>query len=650
MPKSRPPSRPMATAASSSGTDNQGRDLLSAMMYGARVSIAIGGGAVLLAASIGVFLGLIAGYFGGKVDALIMRIGDVILSFPTILLALLVSGIARALFPQAATAEWAPLILICAIAIHEWVQYARTVRAATMVETAKDYVKAVKVIGLPSRRIMLRHILPNVMGPVLVIATINLAAAVLTEATLSFLGVGMPPTYPSLGTLIRIGNEFVFSGIWWIALFPGPHPRAARAGGERRGRLAARPVQSQIAGETMSHRQPPVLEIDNLRVEYPLANGGLFTAVENASLTIQPGEIHALVGESGAGKTTIGNAVMGLLEKPGRIASGSIHIGGKLLDPTSGSADGVVLGRDVGAVFQDPMTSLNPLFTVESQLTETLRAHLKMDKAAARLRALELMKSVGHSRARAPSQGLSAPIVRRAAAARRHRGRPVVRSDPRRRRRADHRARRVGAGADPQAPARSRRHARHRHPARNPQHGRRGADRRPRHHHASRPGRGKRTDGRGPAQTESRLREGAHRRRAAHRHAARPLPRRRRRGQGPRRRCARSHSRQGVSRRHDGGRNGNSVRREPLRRLRHERPDPRLEGTPFPRRRQCELQGAQRRGVRPRRRIRLRQDDDRQRRGGARETHIGPRSLPGQTRCGRRRRSAASARCGRRSR
>ena len=202
------------------GTDNQGRDLLSAMMYGARVSIAIGGGAVLLAASVGVLLGLLAGYFGGKVDALIMRIGDVILSFPTILLALLVSGIARALFPQAATAEWAPLILICAIAIHEWVQYARTVRAATMVETAKDYVKAVKVIGLPSRRIMWRHILPNVMGPVLVIATINLAAAVLTEATLSFLGVGMPPTYPSLGTLIRIGNEFVFSGIWWIALFP----------------------------------------------------------------------------------------------------------------------------------------------------------------------------------------------------------------------------------------------------------------------------------------------------------------------------------------------------------------------------------------------------------------------------------------------
>jgi len=202
------------------GTDNQGRDLLSAMLYGARASIAIGGGAVLVAAALGVILGLLAGYYGGKVDAVIMRVADVILSFPTILLALLVSGIARALFPGAATAEWAPVILICAIAIHEWVQYARTVRAATMVETAKDYVRASKVIGLPSRRIMLRHILPNVMSPVLVISTINLAAAVLTEATLSFLGVGMPPTYPSLGTLIRIGNEFVFSGIWWIALFP----------------------------------------------------------------------------------------------------------------------------------------------------------------------------------------------------------------------------------------------------------------------------------------------------------------------------------------------------------------------------------------------------------------------------------------------
>jgi peptide/nickel transport system permease protein len=202
------------------GTDNQGRDLLSAILYGMRISIAIGGGAVLVAATFGVVLGLLAGYAGGVTGAVIMRLGDVVLSLPTILLALLIAGIARAVSPAAATAQWAPIILIVAIASNEWVQYARTVRAATMVEAAKDYVRAARVMGLPSRRIMLRHILPNVMSPVMVIATINLAAAVLTEATLSFLGVGMPPTYPSLGTLIRIGNEFVFSGEWWIATLP----------------------------------------------------------------------------------------------------------------------------------------------------------------------------------------------------------------------------------------------------------------------------------------------------------------------------------------------------------------------------------------------------------------------------------------------
>ncbi|TAD92336.1 MAG: ABC transporter permease [Alphaproteobacteria bacterium] len=202
------------------GTDNQGRDLVSAILYGARVSIGIGIAAVALSATLGVVLGLIAGYVGGTADAVISRAGDVIMSFPTILLALLVAGIARAVLPQAASVAWTPVILVGAIAIHDWVQYARTVRGTTLVEGAKDYVKAVRVIGLPRRRIMFRHILPNVISPALVIATINLAGAVLTEATLSFLGVGMPPTYPSLGTLIRIGNEFVFSGIWWIAVFP----------------------------------------------------------------------------------------------------------------------------------------------------------------------------------------------------------------------------------------------------------------------------------------------------------------------------------------------------------------------------------------------------------------------------------------------
>lgn len=202
------------------GTDNQGRDLLSAILYGTRISVMIGLGAVAFAATIGISLGLLSGYLGGWVDALVMRIADVFLSLPTILLALLVAGIARAVIPGANTAFWAPIILIGAIGINEWVQYARTVRAATLVEASRDYVRAVRIMGLPVRRILSRHILPNTMGPILVISTINLAAAVLTEATLSFLGVGMPPDYPSLGTLIRIGNEYAFSGIWWISTFP----------------------------------------------------------------------------------------------------------------------------------------------------------------------------------------------------------------------------------------------------------------------------------------------------------------------------------------------------------------------------------------------------------------------------------------------
>lgn len=202
------------------GTDNQGRDLVSVILFGLRISILIGAGAVLLAAAIGVALGSIAGYFGGIIDSIVMRIADVLVSFPTILVALLISGIARAQLSADTVSSWAPIILIFAIAVNEWVQYARTVRASSMVEISRDYVRAAKVIGLPSSRIMMRHILPNVMSSVMVIATINLAGAILTEATLSFLGAGMPATYPSLGTLIRIGNEFLFSGLWWIAVMP----------------------------------------------------------------------------------------------------------------------------------------------------------------------------------------------------------------------------------------------------------------------------------------------------------------------------------------------------------------------------------------------------------------------------------------------
>ena len=202
------------------GTDDQGRDILSALFYGARISLLVGVASVVLSMAVGVGLGLLSGFVGGRVDAFIMRVCDVMLSFPSILIALLIDGVGRAMFPNAHD-TLAFGVLIVAISLSGWVQYARTVRGSTLVERNKEYVQAARVIGVAPLRIMFKHVLPNVMGPVLVLATIQVAAAILTEATLSFLGVGVPPTSPSLGTLIRVGNDFLFSGEWWITIFPG---------------------------------------------------------------------------------------------------------------------------------------------------------------------------------------------------------------------------------------------------------------------------------------------------------------------------------------------------------------------------------------------------------------------------------------------
>ena len=203
------------------GTDDQGRDMLSAIMYGTRISIFVGLLAIGFALSVGITVGLVAGYMGGAVDAVLMRIADVQLTFPAILIALLVDGILRAALPREFHDKMEIWVLIFAIGIARWPQFARTVRGSTLVERGREYVMAAQVIGLSPRRIMISHILPNVLGPVLVIATLNLGLAILDEATLSFLGVGLAPTEPSLGTLIRIGNNFLFSGEWWITIFPG---------------------------------------------------------------------------------------------------------------------------------------------------------------------------------------------------------------------------------------------------------------------------------------------------------------------------------------------------------------------------------------------------------------------------------------------
>ena len=202
------------------GTDSQGRDILSALMYGARISLVVGFASVILSMLIGVGLGLLAGFVGGWVDTALMRLCDVMLSFPPILIALLIAGVGRAIFPNAQS----PLafgVLIISLTLTGWVQYARTVRGSTLVERNKEYVQAARVTGVSSLRIMRRHVLPNVMGPVMVLATIQVATAIISEATLSFLGVGAPPTSPSLGTLISVGKDFLFSGEWWITVFPG---------------------------------------------------------------------------------------------------------------------------------------------------------------------------------------------------------------------------------------------------------------------------------------------------------------------------------------------------------------------------------------------------------------------------------------------
>ena len=370
------------------GTDDQGRDMWSAILYGLRVSLLIGVSSVALAGAIGVALGLIAGYAGGWIDAVIMRVADVQLTFPAILIALLLDGLAQALLKNANRDETAFGVLVVSIGLSFWVQYARTVRGSTMVEKSRDYVQAARLIGLSPAAILIRHILPNVMGPVLVIATINLALAVITEATLSFLGVGLPPTQPSLGTLIRIGQNFLFSGRMVDRRLSEPDLGDPRPFGEPARRLAARRAQSK------ADMTDPLLSVRDLRVEFATRRGPI-VALDAVSFDIAPGEILGVIGESGAGKTLSGLAIVGLLDPPGHIAGGEIRLGGRRIDNLPLAELRKIRGRRIGMIFQDPLTSLNPLMRVGEHLVETIMAHSSLTARQARAKAIALLDEVG---------------------------------------------------------------------------------------------------------------------------------------------------------------------------------------------------------------------------------------------------------------
>ena len=382
------------------GTDQLGRDVLSRLIHGARTSLFIAVSAVMIATAFGVTVGLLAGYFRGWVDVVIMRIADIQLAFPFILLALAILSV---------TEVKSALTIIIVLAFADWVIHARIVRGRVLVEREKEYVRGARALGASNLRIMFLYVLPAILPTVIVIAMIELAVLMLVESILSFIGLGIDPPAISWGTALADGRRSL-GNAWWMMVFPGVaiflavlainlvadgladvlDPRLKLSGIYRR----ADRSKALASPRTMEQKESPLLVVNNLSVMFPLDDGGSVSAVKAVSFAVKAGERLGIVGESGSGKSVTAMTVMGLLDSAGYISSGSIRLKGRELVGSSERELNRVRGRGMAMIFQDASTALNPVFRVGWQIEEAILLHQKVSRSQARKNALDLLRMV----------------------------------------------------------------------------------------------------------------------------------------------------------------------------------------------------------------------------------------------------------------